>query len=228
MKMVRGVRSKALFVSAILVMLVVGGMAAPVWALEGKAGEVIKTVEELKDLKAKGLLTEAQVKGFEELIKQFNYQIPIVKTTDRSLEATASKSYVKLTELNKEKANIGSKGELVNYGEKKLPFPSLKPNDPQAGVKAAWNWEGKHTGDDFINSGFRYYFVDAKGNTKLLSGDWMWVIFNFRSDLDPKPSLPGAGETWFKDIITFSEPFSSKGLSQLQVKYIDRSKDSDT
>ncbi len=54
------------------------------FALDGKAGEVIRTVADLKELQAKGLLFEAQVIVYSEQIEKFGIPIPIVETTDRS------------------------------------------------------------------------------------------------------------------------------------------------
>ena len=127
---------KVVCVTVALVFCMAGVFAAPTHALEGKAGEVIKTVEELKELEAKGLLSHGQVVSFTELIRDFKFTIPIVKTTDRRLEVTASKTYVEYSEKNKGKAKIGSNGELLNYAGQGSPFPDVKPDDPQTETKA--------------------------------------------------------------------------------------------
>jgi len=59
------------FVGLVLGLFVVGTYWTTALALEGKAGEVIKTVEDLKELQAKGLLTEGQVIMYSELVRDF-------------------------------------------------------------------------------------------------------------------------------------------------------------
>ncbi|UCF57579.1 MAG: DUF1329 domain-containing protein, partial [Deltaproteobacteria bacterium] len=68
-----------------------------------------------------------------------------------------------------------------------------------------------------------YYLTDDKRNIKLLSGDWFRVVLNWRTDIPPTPSLfPGReGEVWYKEITNFAKPFSSKGMAQLVIKYLD-------
>jgi len=209
-----------------VVFCMVGVFAASTHALEGKAGEVIKTVEELKELEAKGLLSHGQVVSFTELIRDFKLTIPIVKTTDRRLEFTAPKTYAEFTEKNKGKAKIGSKGEITNYAEQGCPFPDAKANDPQAGVKAAWNFDLNARGDSSYTPDWEYFLTDSKGNIKTLGGLSTYLKFTRRTDRDPKPTLQ-AGEVWYKYIIAFSKPFSSKGLGQLQVKYDDPTREDD-
>ena len=150
--------------------------------------------------------------------------IPIVETSNRRLEVTVSPSYLKFTQINKGKASIGSKGEIVNYGGQGLPFPDVTPDDPQAGTKAAWNWEYKHFGDTAFNS-WTYWLVDSKKNVKTLRKWYRYLAFANRTDLDPKPTLGGNTEKMrYNEVTGFSEPFASKGLAQLTVKYEDTSR----
>jgi len=218
---------KAMAVGLISILCLVV-FAASSEALEGKAGEVIKTVEDLKDLQAKGLLTEGQVLSYSELIKDFGVSIPIVETTDRRLKFTASKTYVEFTEKNKGKARIGPDDEILSYGGQGLAFPDVKPDDPQAGIKAAWNWDLRHAGDACYMPHWEYFLTDSKGNVKTLAGISHEIRFSRRTDRDPRPFLtPVAPGVWGKYLIGFTKPFASKGLGQVQVKYEDPKRESD-
>jgi hypothetical protein len=104
---------KSIFAGLISIFFVVGAFATSGLALEGKAGEVIKTIEELKELERKGLLSRGQVINYSEVIN-YGFNIPILKTSDRT--HVQSDNYRKYTQMYKGKATIGSKDELANYG----------------------------------------------------------------------------------------------------------------
>lgn len=210
----------------ISILFVVGIFATPGLALEGKAGEVIKTVEELKELQAKGLIYEGVVLVYRELIEKFGYSIPIVTRTDRT--QAISNAYRRSTEINKGKAGIGPNGELLNYGGAGLPFPGLTPDDPQAGTKAAWNFDLRCRGDDGSYT-FSQVLTDSKGFVKYIEGEAGFINFTFRTDLDPKPNLEGKNPEgiWRREFVYMEKPFSSKGLSQLSTFFVDTTKYND-
>jgi len=216
-----------MFAALVSILLVVGVSVSSALALEGKAGEVIRTVGELKELQAKGLLSRAQVIIYSDLVNN-GISIPIVETTDRRVEVSAGRSYWRFTQMNKGKASIGPNDELVNYAGQGLPFPDVTPDDPRAAIKAAWNWEYKHQGDDSDNK-FVYWLVDSKGNTKTLKGPFYSLSFTNRTDLDPRPNLleKNPSGVRYKEVVGFTEPFGSKGLAQLIVKYEDVNRDRD-
>jgi len=220
---------KAMAVGLISIVCLVAVFAASSEALEGKAGEVIKTMEDLKDLQAKGLLTDGQVIVYGELVEDFGLPIRIVETTNRRPEVAMSKTALKATQMNKGKASIGPGDELVNYGGAGQPFPDVTPDDPQAGIKAAWNYDRRCVGDDFFLSDWEYPLTDSKGNTKAIGGDSWNLNYSFRTDVEPAPQLfPGRyAEIWFKNRIAFSKPFASKGLAQLVLNYVDPKRDRD-
>jgi len=221
-------RWRLIFMGLISILFVAGIFSTAVLALEGKAGEVIKTVEELKELEAKGLLHSGQVIIYGMTIKHLGRSIAITETTDCSLESIATDRYRKHSQMNKGKTSIDPKGVLLNYSGQGLPFPDLKPNDPQAGIKVAWNYEYKHQGDD-RNGGWTGWLTDSKRYIKYNEGTAKLVCFDGRIDLDPRPNLLGKnrGRIKSKEIIAFTKPFSSNGLAQLSVKYIDVARDKD-
>jgi len=193
-------------------------------ALEGKAGEVIRTVEDLKELEAKGLLSRGQVLAYTEIVKVLGRPIPITGKTDCSPETINSINYLKVTQMNKGKAKIGTKDELLNYAGLGLPFPGITKDDPQAGIKIAWNYEYKHEGDD-REGVWTYWLTDDKKNVKTLEGNVKRLSFFGRTDLDPRPNISGEAGVRSKEVITFTAPFASKGMAQLSVKYVDPQRD---
>jgi len=220
-------RWRLIFVGLISILFVAGVFSTGALALEGKAGEVIRTVEDLKELQSKGLLTEGQVMLYTEIIN-LGRSIPIIETTDCSLKSIGTEGYRKYTQMNRGKASIGPNGELLNYSGEGLPFPDLKPDDALAGIKVAWNYEYKNEGDDRKGT-WKYWLTDEKGNVKILAGNVKRVCFSGRTDLDPRPNLvkKKREEVRSKEIIAFTKPFSSKGLAQLSVKYVDVTRDKD-
>jgi len=90
-----------------------------------------------RELQAKGLLTEAQVIKYTELVDEFAREIPIVETTDRSIPVATSKSFQAIIKKFAGKAHVDAAGNLVNYGGAGLAFPDLDPKDSNAGIKAA-------------------------------------------------------------------------------------------
>jgi len=188
---------------------------------------VIKTVEDIKELQAKGLLDEAQVMLYTELVNN-GVTIPILETTNRKLENFVSENFLKYSIQNKGKAKIGPDGELIDYAGQGLPFPDISPDDPQAGIKAAWNFEYRHMGDTTENF-WSYWLVDSKRNVKTLKGIYRHLSFANRTDMPPMPYLHkgNPGGIRYKETTGFTAPFSSKGLVQLAVKYEDPMRERD-
>jgi hypothetical protein len=108
------------------------------------------------------------------------------------------------------------------------PFPDIKPDDPKAGVKAAWNYDSRCEGDSFFTD-WRYWLTDSKGDFRILAGVWKKLKFSLRTDLDPKPEIKKGNPEGIKDksFIHFREPFASKGLTILAIKYRDPKRDKD-
>jgi hypothetical protein len=162
------------------------------------------------------------------LIRDFGLSISIVEKTNRGPSTVGSKSYWKATQMNRGKAKVGPEGDLIDYAGG-LPFPDVTIDDPQVGIKCAWNFDYRHVGDDFFQPEWEMYLTDAKGNIRELAGNLQRLNWFPRTDMDPKPNLnPTKSEgIYFKELYGFIRPFASKGLAQLSVKYIDPRKDRD-
>lgn len=212
----------------IAILFVTTGWVSNSFALDGKAGEVIRTVADLKELQAKGLLFEAQVIVYSEQIEKFGIPIPIVETTDRSMDKVNGRTYMAATRKNAGKASVDSEGRLVNYQGQGQPFPEISPDDPQAGVKAAYNYDHKDFGDSGNMPAWEYLLTDDKGRIKTLGGLSNRISLNYRTAMAPVPSLGINDEIWYKDIIAFSKPFASKNMAQMTIKYMDEARFRDT
>jgi len=215
--------SKSIFISVMSFLIITSLFVGLGEALEGKAGEVIKTVGDLIELRGKGLLSDVQVATYTELVEA-GIGIPIIETSDRSI---VSDGYKSATEKYKGTTKLGPDGTLENYVAGR-PFPDLKSDDPQVALKAAWNREYRHEGDD-LHTNFVYWLVDDKGNMKTLAGWWYKLKFCYRTDLEPKPNLipENPGDVRYKEMVSFTKPFSSKSLTQLSVFYTDPFRDYD-
>jgi len=197
-------------------------------ALDGKAGEVIKTVEDLRELQRKGLLFEAQVIVMSEQIEKFGIPIPIVETTDQSMDKINGKTYMAASRKHQGKASIDADGRLVNYGGQGQPFMEISPDDPQAGIKAAYNYDHKDFGDTGNMPSWEYLLTDDKARIKGLGGLSNRISLNYRTAIAPVPSLGIDDKIWYKDLIGFTKPFAYKNMAQLTIKYMDEARMRDT
>jgi hypothetical protein len=221
---------KSIFVGLLSILFMVAVLAPSVRALEGKAGETITTEQEVADLEARGLLPHSMALIYKIMVKDYKAAIPIKGYSDRTRKAIGSKSWWRITDQYKGKASIDNAGIITNYGGGGLPFPDLKESDPQAGAKAAYNYDLGHRGDDFAMHGWIYYLTDAQRNVKTLVGSSDRLKYNYRTDYGNIPTLNKDGkdaDIWYKDLISFQQPFASKGLAQLVIKYCDQTKERD-
>ncbi|MBW1916354.1 MAG: hypothetical protein JRI86_15715 [Deltaproteobacteria bacterium] len=86
-------------------------------------------------------------------------------------------SWKQRIEVYRWKFTGGYRQEFPDNHNEMLPFPNLKPTDKDAGIKAAWNYDLRHAGDDFNEVNRQYQLSDSNNKIKLLSGDWMrWRI----------------------------------------------------
>ncbi|MBW1916353.1 MAG: DUF1329 domain-containing protein [Deltaproteobacteria bacterium] len=218
---------KILFGIIIATLFVSTGWISSSFALDGKAGEVIKTVADLKDLQAKGLLFESQVITMSEQLER-GIPIPIVETTDQSMDKVNGRTYMEATRKHAGKASLDSEGRLKNYAGQGQPFPEISADDPQAGLKAAYNYDHKDFGDTGLMPSWEYLLTDDKGRIKTLGGISNRISLNYRTAITPTPSLGISDDIWFKDLIAFTKPFSMKNMAQLTIKYMDEARLRDT
>lgn len=132
--------------------------------------------------------------------------------------------YLAATERNRGQAKVGPSGSLQNHAEG-LPFPMDEvecSNDPQAGVKIAWNFDQRWNGDGAKIS-FRYTYWDRGEQQPLhYEGSGRFVQLTRRieesfrksdGDIfkgDPRKHAMG---------IEVEEPGSAKGTKVLTYRY---------
>lgn len=130
---------------------------------------------------------------------------------------------------------IGPDGELINYIAG-LPFPEIDTSDPQAGLKAIWNYYFRWRGDDYLFGGsaggrsvgpMSRHCINKYGNEILNDVGQIYLKPHARVTLDPKPKIPG-----FENIDEFyisivQSPRDQAGITTLQKRYFDPLKEDD-
>lgn len=138
-------------------------------------------------------------------VKAGEFAFAIQETTDLSV----SEAYIAATRQHAEQVKIGADGELVAYVAG-LPFPILDPADPQAGLKAAWNYRQRDLGDT-IQVWNTFRLLDESGEVDREFENYYVVAQGMH-----RPQIDGNNpNTWVQDGILQPE---SAGKAQLNCK----------
>ncbi|MBT8338730.1 MAG: DUF1329 domain-containing protein [Desulfatitalea sp.] len=143
----------------------------------------------------------------------------------------SSSGYKKATEKYKGTCSVNADGALQGWVAGR-PFPeAIDPNDPQAGIKIAYNLERRYEGDDQTLAKYRLTNVSANGQQRVVEGHskaWAWLFLKGRTDLAPTPEiLPNPDNIWKINTLTMDAPYDLKGTMRLLVRYEDPTKDDD-
>jgi hypothetical protein len=143
----------------------------------------------------------------------------------------SSAGYKKATEENKGKCTVTSDGVLQGWISGR-PFPEpINPNDPQAGIKIAYNLERRYEGDDQTLEKYELINVNANGQERVVEGhtkSWAWLFLKGRTDLPPiSEMLPNTEGIWKMNTLTMDHPYDLKGTMRLLLRYEDPAKDDD-
>lgn len=144
----------------------------------------------------------------------------------------APKEYVLATQKYSSQVTLGASGELSNYVAG-LPFPNLNPNDPQAGLKLAWNFARRWAGDDFKEGGGTItgkatsYTIERDGSERKSQVIRHEIKTRGRVTLHPKPSIPGYEHIDWMNIRADEYPRDTSGTTTLETRYIDPNRDDD-
>ena len=153
-------------------------------------------------------------------IKKGIYTINIVPT--RSLKGP--KYFDELTRKNAGLAKLTPAGQLDNSLYKGgIPFPSLDPQDPQAGKKVMWNFNWRWQGDDYTGDYDRFCF--DKSNRRVDAGVMVNIMRAVgRGKIPPIPSVSGDEdlEIFWMTINTY--PRDASGTVTLAKRYNDPDK----
>lgn len=157
-------------------------------------------------------------------IKLGEFAFGVQETTDLPV----GEAYIAATKQNADQVKFAADGELEGYIAG-LPFPTLDPTDPQAGVKTAWNIKHRDQGDNLqVWNTFR--LLEESGEADREFENYYVVAQGMN-----RPQTDGYNPNrWEKDGILTKEffhmltPFDLKNTMSLKHKYAkDSAKDAD-
>ncbi len=142
------------------------------------------------------------------------------------------KEFAEATEKYSGRVKLGRNGELLNYVAG-LPFPSLDPKDPQAGLKLAWNFYWRWLGDDYKNGGaikegkIIRYALEKDGSERRADVINLMIRTRNRVTLDPMPVIPGYEHIDWMQIRADEYPRDTSGTTTLEIRYGDPKREDD-
>ncbi len=145
------------------------------------------------------------------------------------------KAYVEATEKHAGQVKLTPQGTVEGYVAG-LPFPKIDPNDPNAGLKLAWNFNYKpYKTDDYLWRNFTAVTGPVTSDGPMsVERDYTArynarLYYTGRLYIDPKPVLPNREGFRYKEITgPFLEPLDLKGISNLNYRYMDPEQQDDT
>ncbi len=160
-------------------------------------------------------------------IKAGELAFEVQETTDLPV----SEAYIKATLQHAEQVTFGANGELDGYVAG-LPFPVLDPDDPQAGLKAAWNLRYRDFGT-IMQVWNIFRLIDESGTADRVIENYYVVAYGMH-----RPQTDGAGGSdpniWkeegllYKEYFHITAPFDLKNTISLKHRHVrDQAKDED-
>jgi hypothetical protein len=142
------------------------------------------------------------------------------------------REYIAATEKYAGKVTLGSRGELVNWiaGQ---PFPNLSPSDLQAGLKLAWNFVKRWTGDDYKEGGgtasgkAASYTIGIDGSERKSEVIRHEIHTRGRVSLLPLPSFKGYDHIDWMVLRADEYPRDTSGTTTLEIRYADPNREDD-
>jgi hypothetical protein len=142
------------------------------------------------------------------------------------------KDYVEATEKYSGQVRLGPDGRLLNYIAG-LPFPNFDPNDPQAGLKLAWNFYWRWLGDDSKTGGGTKSgriirdAIERDGSERRADIIHHYIKTRSRVTLDSKPFLPGYEHIDWMQLRVDEYPRDTSGTTTLEIRYADPHREDD-
>jgi hypothetical protein len=140
-------------------------------------------------------------------------------------------------------ASVDAQGNLVGYTAGQ-PFPysdwakeatghrcDLSPDDPQFGIKLAWNvnYRWQFAGFNYPHWGFSYMRNGGKDLWRLGQGEYRRTYFSHRADLLPEThKLEEDTILEWAEFFEVKDPFDLRGTMFLLFRYTDPEKEDDT
>lgn len=148
-------------------------------------------------------------------------EIKVGETTDFALHP----NYIQATRDGLNKTSIGSDGNLIGFVAGR-PFPEEPDiNDPDAGVKLAWNYKyGYNWGDNAAIYPFYWKFRDLESGDieRTIKFNFHFLNFKHRVNQDPVPEFADNPSDVFRGIyVRVLEPFDVKNTQLLILRYED-------
>jgi len=142
------------------------------------------------------------------------------------------KEYFAATEKYANKVTLGSRGELVDWVAGQ-PFPNLSRSDPYAGLKLAWNFVKRWTGDDFKEGGgtasgkAANYTIERDGSERRSEVVRYEIRPRGRVTLAPLSSFEGYDQIDWMVLRADEYPRDTSGTTTLEIRYVDPDREDD-
>jgi hypothetical protein len=153
-------------------------------------------------------------------------------TIKESRSLAVPKEYNAATGRYSGEARLGSNGELSNYVAG-LPFPDVHPTDPQVGLKMAWNFYWRWTGDDYRTGGgtgkgkIIRYAIEKDGSERRADVLHHVIKTRGRVTLDSKPWIDGYEHIDWMQLRADEYPRDTAGTTTLEIRYADSKREDD-
>jgi Protein of unknown function (DUF1329) len=127
---------------------------------------------------------------------------------------------------------LGPHGELLNYVAG-LPFPDVRFNDPQVGLKMAWNFYWRWIGDDYRTGGgtaerkISRYAIERDGSERRADVLHHTMKTRGRVTLDFRPMLTGYEHIDWMQLRADEYPRDTSGTTTLEIRYADPKREDD-
>ena len=142
------------------------------------------------------------------------------------------KEFVEATERYSGQVKLGPNGDLVDYVAG-LPFPNFNANDPQAGLKLAWNFYWRWLGDDLKEGGRTKTgriirdAIERDGSERRADITDHAIKTRGRVTLDPKLAIPGYEHIDWMQVRVDEYPRDTSGTTTLEIRYADPKREDD-
>jgi len=144
------------------------------------------------------------------------------------------KAFAAVTKANAGQAVITPDGNLKTKGGRwwtgGIPFFTVDPKDPQAGLKAWYNQINTYDGDDFTHDWVNMFFVNSKGKReRVVEMSWDRIFLTSRETLSPKPVYDTKMESiFFKELVYVQTPADLQGYGNLTYRFNDQNRPDDS
>jgi len=148
------------------------------------------------------------------VIQAGDFEITVQATTDFPI----LEDYRQASIEHVGQVQIGADGELQNYTVGQ-PFPLIDPADPQAGLKAAWNFRLRYMGDTIVTQGV-LRTVNSSGNTeRAVDTLYIRMYGMYRTNPDLDVSKWAKEGTWWREHSIVLGPQDMEGAQSLTFHY---------